>query len=93
MSAEGVRASKDMQNETTSKGAIFVCPVASSLSRLKGLEEFRGDFIDLDDKKERFFNFYAQDFFKVCDYCHDMSAPKKAIEVAVQAAEPLRLEP
>lgn len=36
------------------KGAIFVCPVSSSLSRLKGLEEFSGDFINLEDDKKIF---------------------------------------
>jgi len=93
MSAEGVRADEGKFLKNASKGAVFVCPVASSLSRLKGLGEFKGDFINLEDKKERFFSFYAQDFFKACDYCHDMDAPKKAINVAVQTAEPLTLEP
>lgn len=43
--------------ELASNGAIFVCPVSSSLSRLKGLNEFEGDFLNLDDNIEKFLNF------------------------------------
>lgn len=90
MSSEGIRVDND--EEKLSKGAIFVCPVASSLSRLKGLDEFKGDFVNLEDKKERFFSFYAQDFFKACDYCHDMWKDKKPIAVAIQTEDILKLE-
>lgn len=41
--------------ELASNGAIFVCPVSSSLSRLKGLNEFEGDFLNLDDNIEKIF--------------------------------------
>ncbi|EHX2896246.1 4Fe-4S cluster-binding domain-containing protein, partial [Campylobacter jejuni] len=57
--------------ELASNGAIFVCPVSSSLSRLKGLNEFEGDFLNLDDNIEKFFEFYIKDFYKACDYCRD----------------------
>ena len=69
-------------------GAIFVCPVASSLSRLKGLAEFEGDFIGIAGaRKERFLEFYAQDYFKACDYCHDMREERRYIPVAEQTKE------
>ncbi|WP_232086774.1 hypothetical protein [Helicobacter winghamensis] len=53
--------------------AIFVCPVASSLSKLKGIDEFSGDYIALENGnlRDRILAFYAQDFFKACDYCQD----------------------
>lgn len=75
-----------IKNDTESKGQIFICPVASSLSRLKGLDEFSGDFISLDSwlTKRKFWKFYAQDFFKACDYCHDMSKGRKYIPMAIQ---------
>lgn len=77
-----------------SKGQIFICPIASSLSRLRGLDEFRGDFIALDSTltKRKILAFYAQDFYKACDYCHDMWAQKRTIPVAIQTKEVLRLE-
>lgn len=77
-----------------SKGQIFICPIASSLSRLRGLDEFRGDFIALDSTltKRKILAFYAQDFYKACDYCHDMWAQKRTIPVAIQTKEVMRLE-
>lgn len=97
MSAEGIRNEegklKENAHALAPKGAIFVCPVASSLSRLKGLEEFEGDFINLEDEKQRFFDFYAQDFFKACDYCHDWSKPIKQIPIAIQSDTIFKLEP
>lgn len=74
------------KSSTESKGQIFICPVASSLSRLKGLDEFSGDFISLDSRltKQKFWKFYAQDFFKACDYCHDMSKGRTYIPMAIQ---------
>lgn len=76
-----------------SKGQIFICPVASSLSRLKGLGEFSGDFISLDSRltKKKFWDFYAQDFFKACDYCHDMSKGRTYIPMAIQTDKTLEL--
>ncbi len=76
-----------------SKGQIFICPVASSLSRLKGLGEFSGDFISLDSNltKKKFWDFYAQDFFKACDYCHDMSKGRTYIPMAIQTDKTLEL--
>lgn len=97
MSAEGIRNEegklKENAHALAPKGAIFVCPVASSLSRLNGLEEFEGDFINLEDEKQRFLDFYVQDFFKACDYCHDMKNPSIPIPVAVQTDEILELKP
>ena len=77
-----------------SKGQIFICPIASSLSRLKGLAEFEGDFLDLDDtlNKEKILNFYAQDFFKACDYCRDMWDETQSIPIAIQSDKVLRLQ-
>ena len=50
-----------------------MCPVASSLSKLKGIDEFSGDYIALENGnlRDRILAFYAQDFFKACDYCQD----------------------
>ena len=76
-------------------GHIFICPIASSLSRLKGLEEFEGDFITLDShtSKADFRRFYSQEYFKACDYCHDMWKAKRDIPIAVQTQEVLPLTP
>ena len=76
-----------------SAGQIFLCPIASSLSRLKGLDEFRGDFIELDSSlnKQKILDFYAQDFFNACDYCHNMWEKKREIPVAIQIKEVLKL--
>lgn len=97
MSAEGIRDNEGKTKENAhvlaKSGAIFVCPVASSLSRLKGLEEFNGDFIDLQEDKSRFFDFYAQDFFKACDYCHDYTKERGVVPVAIQTKEILELKP
>lgn len=77
--------------ELAPKGAIFVCAAASSLSVLKGLEEFEGDYIDLMDETDRFLEFYAQDFYKSCDYCQDYSKPSEKILAAIQTREVLRI--
>lgn len=87
MTSEGLKDKSLAPN-----GAVFTCPISSSLSRLKGLEEFEGDFVNLDDDKERFFEFYAQDFYKSCDYCRDYGAPAKQIAVAIQTDKVLKLE-
>ena len=69
-------------------GAAFICPTASALSRLKGLGEFEGDYIDLASAtRERIIEFYAQDYFKACDYCQDKWEGKRLIPVAVQTRE------
>lgn len=73
-------------------GAVFVCPISSSLSRLKSLEEFNGDFINLDDNRERILEFYTQDFYKSCDYCRDYSKAIKKIPIAIQTDKVLKLE-
>ncbi|STO98033.1 Uncharacterised protein [Helicobacter canis] len=86
--------SKNADSSTAkSVGEIFICPIASSLSRLKGLEEFRGDFVSLDHACDKYtiLAFYAQEFFKTCDYCHDMAAPKTPIPIAVQTKATLEL--
>ncbi|WP_299326398.1 hypothetical protein [uncultured Helicobacter sp.] len=74
---------------------MFLCPIASSLSRLKGLKEFSGDFVSLDSTCNRYkiMQFYAQDFFHACDYCHDMDKPKEYIPIARQTKATLALEP
>ena len=69
-------------------GAVFVCAVASALSRLKGIEEFEGDFINLATaSRERVIEFYAQDYFKACDYCQNMCEEKRLVVPAVQTKE------
>lgn len=88
----GGAAPKEMPQ---SAGEMFLCPIASSLSRLKGLSEFRGDFVSLDHTCTRsaIMRFYAQDFFHACDYCHDMHKPKKLIPLARQTKATLKIEP
>ncbi len=100
MSSEGIRrdsTKETIESETSiaPDGALFICPIASSLSRLKGLREFQGDFINLSDSnlRQRIVEFYAQDFFKACDYCHDMWLEKEHIPIAVQTDSILKLEP
>lgn len=100
MSSEGIRrdsTKETIESETSiaPDGALFICPIASSLSRLKGLREFQGDFINLSDSnlRQRIVDFYAQDFFKACDYCHDMWLEKEHIPIAVQTDSILKLEP
>ncbi|MCV3508371.1 hypothetical protein L8W69_03910 [Campylobacter sp. CNRCH_2016_3089] len=93
MPCVSLMTSEGLENKQLApKGAIFVCPISSSLSRLKGLEEFNGDFLNLEDSKERFFEFYSQDFYKSCDYCRDYGEPAKQIAVAVQTDKVLKLE-
>ncbi|EAJ6177577.1 4Fe-4S cluster-binding domain-containing protein [Campylobacter lari] len=93
MPCVSLMTSEGLENKQLApKGAIFVCPISSSLSRLKGLEEFDGDFLNLEDSKERFFEFYSQDFYKSCDYCRDYSKPAKQIAVAIQTDKVLKLE-
>ncbi|STA73334.1 radical SAM domain protein protein [Campylobacter lari] len=93
MSCVSLMTSEGLENKQLApKGAIFVCPISSSLSRLKGLEEFNGDFLNLVDSKERFFEFYSQDFYKSCDYCRDFSQPIKKIPIAIQTDKVLKLE-
>ena len=84
---------RDFKHTNTASGHIFICPVASSLSRLKGLEEFEGDFITLDShtSKADFRRFYSQEYFKACDYCHDMWETKRDIPIAIQTKEVLPL--
>lgn len=67
-------------------GGIFICPKASSMSKIFGLEKFNGDYIDLGSPtlKQDFRNFYIKDFFECCDYCHDMNKPKKMIPAGIQ---------
>lgn len=81
--------------ENPAMGHIFICPIASSLSRLKGLEEFKGDFITLDSQtsKADFRKFYAQDYFKACDYCDNMWEHRKDIPIAIQTKKVLPLAP
>ncbi|WP_139453146.1 radical SAM protein [Campylobacter armoricus] len=93
MSCVSLMTSEGLENKQLApKGAIFVCPISSSLSRLKGLEEFDGDFLNLENPKERFFEFYSQDFYKSCDYCRDFSQPIKKIPIAIQTDKVLKLQ-
>lgn len=87
-------SNKDAESSIAPSGAMFVCPIASSLSRLKGLSEFSGDFINIQkDSKDRILHFYAQDFYKACDYCHDMWAKKEFIPIAIQTKSVFSLKP
>ena len=90
-----VRSNEPGFNSEGGVGQYLLCQVASSLSRLKGLKEFEGDFIVLNENTtpKDFIHFYAQDFFKACDYCHDMWQPRKFIPIAIQTKEVLKLEP
>ena len=56
--------------------------------------EFSGDFISLDSNltKKKFWDFYSQDFFKACDYCHDMSKGRTYIPMAIQTDKTLELK-
>lgn len=91
MSAEGIRNEKEA-HKLAPKGAIFTCPVSSSLSRLRGLEEFNGDFINLTDSSDRILEFYAQNYYKACDYCQDWSKPRENIVAAIQTKEVLEMK-
>lgn len=75
-------------------GGLFLCPIASSLSRLENIQQFEGDFVLLNEHLTDYdlLAFYAQDFFKCCDYCHDMKKPKKYIPIAIQTKEVLKIE-
>lgn len=81
------------KDEMRENGHIFVCPIASSLSKLKGIEEFSGDYITLEkgDLRGKILSFYAQDYFKTCDYCQDYSKPRVDIQAAIQTDEVLRI--
>ncbi len=50
------------------------------------------DFIDLNDSPKRFLEFYAQEFFRVCDYCGDYSKGVTSIKAAIQAKQVLTLK-
>lgn len=96
MSNEGI--SNEHENngyEIAPSGALFVCPIASSLSRLRGLKEFDGDFVNLADNnlRQRLIEFYGQSFFNACDYCHDMWIQKENIPIALQTKEVFKLQP
>ena len=82
------------KDEARENGHMFVCPIASSLSKLKGIEEFSGDYITLEkgDLRDKILNFYAQDFFKACDYCQDYSKPRVDIPAAIQTDAVLQVE-
>lgn len=67
-------------------GKIFICPRASSMSKLYAIKNFYGDYIDLSSNniKKDVLKFYAKKFFYACDYCHDMSKNKQYIEAGIQ---------
>ena len=68
--------------------------MASSLSRLRGLDEFEGDFVNLDSSltKQKILEFYNQEFFKACDYCHDYAEMKDFIPIGVQTDRVLEIQ-
>ena len=68
--------------------------MASSLSRLKGLDEFEGDFLQLDSTltREKILAFYNQEFFKACDYCHDYADMKDFVPIGVQTDKVLEIK-
>ena len=63
------------------------------LSKLKGIEEFSGDYITLEkgDLRGKILSFYAQNYFKACDYCQDYSKPRVDIQATIQTDEVLRI--
>ena len=88
MSSEGAKDSS-----LAPLGAVFCCGIPALLSRLKGLDEFEGDFIDIAAAtRERIIDFYAQDYFKACDYCCNKWEEKRFIPVAVQTTETFSVE-
>lgn len=82
-------------SDTTQKGGIFVCSLASSLAKLRPQSEFTGDFISLDSRtlSNDILRFYAQDFFKCCDYCPNKWEQAKPIPPAIQTDQTLTLSP
>lgn len=66
-------------------GNIFICPRATSMSKIYGINALKGDFVSLDSKnlKDDLRLFYKKTYFESCDYCGDMSK-KQPIEVAIQ---------
>ena len=75
-------------------GGIFICALASSLIKLRSTQEFEGDFVRLDSAQlsSDILRFYAQDFFKACDYCPNKWEESKPIPVALQTKKTLKLE-
>ena len=82
-------------SDKTQKGGIFVCSLASSLAKLRSQAEFAGDFVSLDSStlSSDILRFYAQDFFKSCDYCPNKWEHSDGIPVALQTKETLTLSP
>lgn len=94
MSGEGILCNTPNNTMIAPIGALFVCPIASSLSRLRGMDEFEGDFIDIANAtRDRILEFYGQDFYKVCDYCHNMWEAKQLIPIAIQTKKILKIAP
>ena len=93
-SLETLENSRESRESRESKGQVFICPIASSLSRLKGLDEFSGDFLQLDStiSKDKILAFYKQEFFSVCDYCRDMWESGESIAPAIQTKEVFGIE-
>lgn len=75
------------------KGGLFLCPIASSLSQLKGFGEFNQDFVHLNSTSLQYdiLNFYAKDFFHVCDYCNNKWEKPLLIPPALQTTKILEL--
>ena len=83
---------KDNTKESIS--TISVCAIASGLIKLRSTQEFEGDFVRLDSVQlsSDILRFYAQDFFKACDYCPNKWEESKPIPVALQTKKTLKLE-
>ncbi|WP_158655932.1 MULTISPECIES: radical SAM protein [unclassified Helicobacter] len=81
--------------EKDSEAIISICPIASALVKLKGAKEFEGDFVRAysPNFKNDILRFYAQDFYKACDYCPNKWEEAKPISPAVQTKKTLELMP
>lgn len=78
-----------------SQATISVCPIASALTKLHNIDEFEGDFVRVDSKnfREDIVRFYAQDYYKACDYCPNKWEQAKPIPPAIQTDQTLSLTP
>lgn len=45
----------------------------------------------MNDETDKILEFYARDFYQVCDYCQDFSKPIEAVTSAIQTREVLQI--
>lgn len=78
-----------------SQATISVCPIASALTKLHNIDEFEGDFVRVDSSsfREDIVRFYAQDYYKACDYCPNKWEQAKSVPPAIQTDQTLSLNP